>query len=350
MRGHRFLGKTLRSLAGMVALGRVMAYRDSGRPDPARDDHLGSIRGERRDLRGPRASSLHTEWFSPAQPSRGTLIFTHGLCLTEAVWHYQKRDLAGGPHGVVTWDLPGHGHSDRIAPGELTQHMAIDALARVVDEYHDPAGMVLVGHSLGGVVSMGYLAHHPETAAEKIRAVVLISTPIRQFAHAVAGRWAGAGVEARVLGRAVQYLIESPAIDRRLARDVGSEDDNLSQRVVRVGFGLNASPTQVRFVRDVIASVPPPVRVDAFRAMSSYDVEPHLDAIAHPSLLVIGQQDRLVNPEESKELAKRLDGSETLVLPDAGHAAFLEMPNTFNAAVLGFAERHLGRRPEADSA
>lgn len=350
MRGHRFLGKSLRSLAGMVALGRVVAFRESGRPDPAADDHLGSIRGERRDLRGPRASTLHTEWFPPAEPSRGTLVFTHGLCLTEAVWHYQKRDLAGGAHGLVTWDLPGHGHSDRIAPGELTQHMAIDALARVVDEYEDPAGMVLVGHSLGGVATLGYLAHHPETARKKVRGVVLVSTPIQQFAHAVAGRWPGAGIEARVLGRAVQYLIESDAIDRRLAQDVGSEADTLSYRVVRVGFGTSCSPSQVRFVRDVIASVPPQVRVDAFRAMTSYEVEPHLDSVTHPSLVVVGEQDRLVNPEESKELARRLDRSETLILPEVGHAAFLEVPNTFNAAVLGFAERHLRTRPEADSA
>jgi pimeloyl-ACP methyl ester carboxylesterase len=228
--------------------------------------------------------------------------------------------------------------------------MAIDALARVVDEYEDPAGMVLVGHSLGGAVTMGYLAHHPETARRKVGAAVLVSTPIKQFAHAVAGRWPGAGIEARLLGRAIQYLIESDAIDRRLAKDVGSEADTLSYRVVRVGFGPNASPSQVRFVRNVIASVPPQVRVDAFRAMTTYDVEPHLDGIEHPCLIVIGDEDRLVNPEESRLLAERLAGSETLVLPEVGHAAFLEVPNTFNAAVLGFAERHLRGRPEADSA
>ena len=350
MNGHRFLGRGLRSLAGMVALGRVMAFREGQRPDPAAGDHLGAIRGDRRMLRGPRASRLYTEWFPPADGAPGgTLILTHGLCLTESVWHYQKRDLAGGRFGMVTWDLPGHGHSDRIAAGELTQEMAIDALARVVDEYTDPRGAILVGHSLGGVVALGYLARHAETAARRVRGVVLVSTPIRQFAHSIAGNWPGARAEARILGRALRYLIESEAIDRRLARDVGGEASSLSYRVVRVGFGRNASPTQVRYVRDVIASVPPQVRTDAFRAMTAYDVAPHLERIRHPSLVVIGEQDRLINPGESRELASRLPGADVLSLPHVGHAAFLEVPKTFNAAVAGFAERRL-RDSEVETA
>lgn len=350
MNGHRFLGRGLRSLAGMVALGRVMAFRESQRPDPAAGDHLGAIRGEQRMLRGPRASRLYTEWFPPAEGAPGgTLILTHGLCLTEAVWHYQKRDLTGGQFGLATWDLPGHGHSDRIAPGELTQEMAIDALARVVDEYADPRGVILVGHSLGGVVALGYLARHAETAGRRVRGVALASTPVRQLAHSIAGNWPGARAEARILGRAIRYLIESKAIDRRLAHDVGGEAASLSYRVVRVGFGKNASPTQVRYVRDMIASVPPQVRVDAFRAMTAYDVGPHLERIRHPALVVIGEQDRLVNPGESRELASRLPDAQVLSLPAVGHAAFLEVPTTFNAAVAGFAERQL-KGAEAESA
>ncbi len=347
-KGHRFLGKSLAALAGMVAAGRVVSRRDGTRPDPAADDHLGAIRGEARHIRGPRASRVYTEVFEPADGHLGTIVFTHGLCLTEAVWHYQKRDLPGDGARIVTWDLPGHGHSDAVAPGEFTRELAVDALARVIDEHAGSGGVVLVGHSLGGVVTLDYLARHP--AAARVRGTVLVSTPMMHFAHSVAGRWPGARVEARALGKIFQYVVESDLVDRYLHRDVGRDGASLPYRVIRVGFGKNASPSQIRYVRDVIASVPPQVRADAYRAMTGFDVRGH--AIAHPTLVVIGERDRLVNPEESRALADRLPKAETLVLADVGHAAFLEAPNAFNAAVREFAEEHLtsGGRPEAGSA
>lgn len=350
MVGRRFLGRSIRSAGGMLALGRLVALRDGGGPDAAADDHLGAIRGERRMVRGPRASSLYTEWFPPAAEGGPTVVLTHGLCLTESVWHYQKRDVCGGAFGVVTWDLPGHGHSDRIAPGELTQEMAIDALARVVEEYASPAGIVLAGHSLGGTVTLGYLARHVEAAREHVLGAVLVSTPLVQLAHSSAGRWPGAGLEARVLGKVVRYLVESDMIDRRLARDVGSDTDTLSYRVVRVGFGRRASPSQVRYVRDVIASVPPKVRADAYRAMTAFDAREHLGRVEHPALVVIGEDDRLVDPEESRRLAAALPRSEVIALEDVGHAAFLEVPGAFNDAVTRFVERVRRDRPEADLA
>ena len=350
MAGRRFLGRSVRSVGGMLALGRLVARRDGSRPDPASGDHLGAIRGEPRIVRGPRASSLYTEWFPPAEEGGPTVILTHGLCLTEAVWHYQKRDLGGGAHGVVTWDLPGHGHSDRIAPGQLTQEMAIDALARVVEEYAGPAGVVLAGHSLGGTVTLGYLARHADAAREHVLGALLVSTPLVQFAHSVAGRWPGAGLEARVLGKVVRYLVESDMIDRRLARDVGSDTDTLSYRVVRVGFGKNASPSQVRYIRDVIASVPPQVRADAYRAMTAFDARKHLARVEHPVLVVIGEEDRLVDPHESRRLARALPEAEVLPLDDVGHAPFLEVPGTFNDAVTRFIDGVRRDRPEADSA
>lgn len=350
MARERFLAWSLRSVGQALALGRLAGRRDGDGPNTAEDDHLGAIRGLPRIVRGPRASSLYTEWFPPAREGGPVVIFTHGLCLTEAVWHYQKRDVCGGPYGVVTWDLPGHGHSDRIAPGELTQEMAIDALARIVEEYAGPEGAVLVGHSLGGTITLGYLSRHAEAARERVLGAVLVSTPLVRFAHSIAGRWPGAGLQARVVGKVVNYLVESDMVDRRLARDVGGDGDTLSYRVVRVGFGRRASPAKVRFIRDVIASVPPQVRADAYRAMTVYDLREELPGITHPILVVLGEDDQLVDPGESRELADALAAGETLSLDGVGHAAFLEAPEAFNRAVEEFVERVTTDRPAADSA
>ena len=337
--GRRFLAAGVGALAAATASGRVISWRDGRRPDPAREDALGSLRGEPQVIRGPRATRLYTEWF-PSPDAQGTVVFTHGYCLTESVWHYQKRDLAGGPFTMATWDLPGHGHSPGLAPGGLTLEYCADALAKVVDESGDDR-VVLVGHSLGGVVTMGYLERHAETAARRVKGVVLASTPMMHFANSAAGRWPGAGIEAQALGRVMQYVVESDLTERVLGKDMGRDDLSLSYRVVRWGFGRNPSPAQVLFVRDSIASVRPDVRAETYRIMTGHDLTPILPEVKMPSLVVIGDRDRLVNPRESMAMAAGLPRSKVVRFPDAGHAVFLEEHETFNDEVRAFAERRL---------
>jgi pimeloyl-ACP methyl ester carboxylesterase len=344
-RGRRFLAYSIGALAAASAAGRAVTRRDGRRLDPAAQDHLGSVRGTPREIRGPKASRIYTERFAPGPRSLGTVVFTHGYCLTEAVWHYQKQDLAGGRFAVVTWDLPGHGMSPPLARGRVTLDVAVDALARVIEEHAD-GPVVLVGHSLGGVVSLGYLTRRAE-AQRLVRGIVLISTPMMHFARSAAGRWPGASLEARALGGLMQLVVQSDLADRYVRRDVGHpEVGRLSYRLVRWGFGRDPSPTQVRFIRDVIASVEPQVRSDTFRIMTGHDLTPVLPDITTPALVVIGGRDRLVNPEESRVLADRLPRGRALLFPDAGHAAFMERPQRFNTEVRRFVERRLQPRPE----
>ena len=336
-RRRRFLVYGVGALATAAAAGRLATRRDARRPDPAGDDALGSLRGASRMVRGPRASRLYTETFPGSSP--GTLLFTHGYCLTESVWHYQKRDMAGDA-GLVTWDLPGHGHSPGVAPGRLSLEFCADALARVIDQAAD-GNVVLVGHSLGGVITLAYLARHRESAAERVRGAVLVSTPMTHLARAVAGHWPGAALESRVLGRALRYVVESDLAERVLGRDIGRRDLSLSYRVVRWGFGREPSPSQVLFVRDAIASVRPDVRAETHRVMSDADVAGLLPEVAVPTLVVIGGRDRLVDPQESVAMAGLLPRGRAVTFPDAGHAAFLEEHGRFNAEVRRFAARVL---------
>lgn len=342
MRRRRFFAYGVGALTAAAAGGTLISRRDARREDPAEHDDLGSVRGKPHIVRGPRASRLYTEWFPSRSGRRGAVVLTHGYCLTEAMWHYQKRDL-GGRFSLVTWDLPGHGHSPGVAPGRLTLEFCADALARVVDEYGED-GVVLVGHSLGGVVTLTYLARHPETAARLIRGAVLTSTPMTHFARHVAGRWPGAGLEARALGRLMQYVVESDLTERVLGRDVGGRDLSLSYRVVRWGFGKHPSPSQVLFVRDVIGEVRPDVRAETYRVMTRCDLAPIVPEIGVPTTVIIGGRDRLVNPQESLHLADRLPRGRAVVFPESGHAPFLEDHDRFNAEVSRFAGRRLQAR------
>lgn len=86
------------------------------------------------------------------------VLLLHGLGGTADVWQGVAAELGG--RAWVAPDLPGHGGS--VPLPEYTFGALTDAVAGLVD----PAGTVLVGHSLGGVVAL-HLA-----GAAGVRAVV----------------------------------------------------------------------------------------------------------------------------------------------------------------------------------
>jgi pimeloyl-ACP methyl ester carboxylesterase len=192
------------------------------------------------------------------------------------------------------------------------------------------------------VLVAGYLTRHEETARRRVRGVVLASTPLVH--HGLEGRFP---VQARLVTLGMQLAVENSLVDRWFGRDAGTSDvRSPSYRLIRTGFGPEASPRDVLFVRDMAASVPPHVRADTFRAMRGFDLREGLPAIRVPALVTYGRHDRLVPPEESRLLASLLPRARVEEFADAGHAPFLESPEAFNRLVGRFAARRLARRRE----
>ncbi|WP_409462100.1 alpha/beta fold hydrolase [Amycolatopsis sp. GA6-003] len=90
------------------------------------------------------------------------VVFVHGIRLAGACWQQQKR-LARGR--IAAPDLPGHG----TRRGEkFTLDGAVAAVADAIDEVGGRA--VVVGHSLGGYVSIATAARHPERVVSLVGA------------------------------------------------------------------------------------------------------------------------------------------------------------------------------------
>jgi pimeloyl-ACP methyl ester carboxylesterase len=65
-------------------------------------------------------------------------------------------------------------------------------------------------------------------------------------------------------------------------------------------------------------------------------VLPRLDV---PVLILVGEDDELTPPEESRAMEREVRGSELETIPEAGHLASLEQPEPFNQALEGFLRR-----------
>lgn len=67
--------------------------------------------------------------------------------------------------------------------------------------------------------------------------------------------------------------------------------------------------------------------------MARRDSRPGLKAIACPTLVLVGDDDRLTPPELSHEMAKGIPGARLVVVPDSGHLSTMEQPQAVNAAL-----------------
>ena len=95
------------------------------------------------------------------------IVFTHGWADDRTAW----TDVVAGLDGnrCISWDLRGHGESDVAPPGHYTRDHALADLESIVDQAGRPC--VLVGHSLGGYLSLAYALRHPAD----VRGLVLVA-------------------------------------------------------------------------------------------------------------------------------------------------------------------------------
>ena len=75
-------------------------------------------------------------------------------------------------------------------------------------------------------------------------------------------------------------------------------------------------------------------------AIAAHDTLGRLGAIRCPTLVSVAEQDILVPPRFSRELAAQIPAATLRTLPGAGHVYFWERPDAFNALCLDFLAHH----------
>jgi pimeloyl-ACP methyl ester carboxylesterase len=102
------------------------------------------------------------------------IVFTSGVGNTSSVWADIVRTM-NGRATALCWDLRGHGQSQRPEnPNDYACKLAVADLATMIENAGGSADnpAVLVGHSLGGYLSLCAAIQHPQL----VKALVLIAT------------------------------------------------------------------------------------------------------------------------------------------------------------------------------
>jgi 3-oxoadipate enol-lactonase len=242
------------------------------------------------------------------------LLLLHAFPLDGRMWDGQADHLPGR---CLIPDLSGFGASNAAPDSNLTTRMsdfAQDAAALL-----DHLGIertVLLGLSMGGYAALAFAEAFPG----RLRGLILADT--RAGADAPEARERRLAVARDVLEKGSGFL-----------------PDALVPKLL--GAGTQASePGLVEQVRRWAAEAPPAGVAAAQRGMAERpDRSGVLPRIAVPTLVIVGEEDELTPPAESRSLAAAIPKADLAVLPGAGHLSNLEQPEAFNRAVSGFLAR-----------
>jgi 3-oxoadipate enol-lactonase len=84
----------------------------------------------------------------------------------------------------------------------------------------------------------------------------------------------------------------------------------------------------------------PDVYKNAMHELGLFDVRKKLIQIELPALIITGEKDTTVPLENQLDLVKGLRGSQQIMIPDAGHGAIIDSPDTVNNALIRFISQH----------
>ena len=257
----------------------------------------------------------------PEGASGPAFLLLHGFTFNAFTWD-ETLDAFGALERTVAYDQIPYGLSAKPTAGDWSgenpyaKASAIDQVFAVMDTLGLPRA-VLVGNSSGGTLALEAALARPE----RVAGLILIAP------------WVYAQRPTMPL-----WVAELPQLQRLslfVARKLG--DPTL------VGYSY-ADPQRVTPERQALATVHTRMaRWDLAwgalldRSLSSpVDVAERLDRVTQPTLIVTGDQDKLVKIEDTSRVAAALPHATLAVLPNCGHAPQEECPQAFMDAATGW--------------
>lgn len=226
------------------------------------------------------------------------ILLTHGFGASSSMWRGQM-DAFRDRYRIIAWDMRGHGNTDSPEdPDEYSEPATLADIAAILDACGVESAIV-GGLSLGGYMSLAFNLAHPE----RTNALMLFDT--------------GPGYN-NPKGREGwnQFAIRrAEAFETQGLASLGDSAEVKAARH-RSADGLAKAARGMLTQRD--ASV--------IQSLASID---------KPTLVVTGADDKNFLAAHGY-MSENIPGAMSFMIDDAGHAANIDQPEAFNAAVEAF--------------
>jgi pimeloyl-ACP methyl ester carboxylesterase len=242
------------------------------------------------------------------------IILIHGVAASRYDWTSLIPALANAGFQAYALDLPGHGDSDK--PDDPNQyHVEIyhNRLQEWIDALKLNLPPILIGHSLGGYLSLVYANRY----REKIAGLILIDplytpdqlSPLLRIAR-----------RRPDLGAKTMRIIPEWLINLLLGWDPGSAADFSPEARQQIANDYKrASPHFVYITQDIP------------------DLTPILTDIEQPTQVIWGEHDLTLSPDSFPRLVQLLKNAKGIPIHSCGHQPHIGKPELVNHLVLDFA-------------
>jgi pimeloyl-ACP methyl ester carboxylesterase len=241
------------------------------------------------------------------------LVLIMGYRLSSAAWPAKLIDTLAKSFTVIRLDNRGTGQSDKPVTGYALANMARD-VAGVLDEIGIESTYVL-GYSMGGAIAQEFTGQFPHRVAGLILCATMCGGPRATYA-------------------------EAPVV--RVMRDLdGLSAEQIARRIWEVTY----APRYLRENRELAedqmwreTALPTPLHAAdlQFQAFAEFDGAKALSRIRCPTLVLTGDLDQLIRPENSKMLAQLIPGARLVVIPGGGHRVLWEAVEECTALITDF--------------
>jgi len=246
------------------------------------------------------------------------LLFLHGYTGSGRDWTHQISFLSG-EYTAISMDHRGHGKSD--APNSETDY-GIDISANDIFNLLNTLEIdtcCLVGHSMGGFMSLQFVLDHPE----RVSALILVDTS--------SGNWDTPPGFDR-MRKQLDHLARNESLDAAFEYDV--ENNPVKKEKFRNHPEL----------RDVAKQKVLNTSVDGYiyfaRAFKKWPpVTDRLSEIDVPTLIFLGEED-MGFVHSSQVLKDSIKDASLKIIPHAGHNPHEEAPDLFNQHMIDFLRIH----------
>lgn len=236
------------------------------------------------------------------------LVLSNGIMMSTASWIYQTRVLSKYMR-VLLYDCRGMWHSEHPdGPYSMEQHA--DDLAALLEALDIPKAHI-GGISYGSEISMVFALKYPE----KTKSLIIIDgvSEVRPFLRAQTYPWKLAAER-----KDPELLYWTSVTLNFSAEYVAATQSDTAEAIKRFSA----------------------IHMESFAEMMSafynIDITNELSRINCPTLVVIGEEDRIKGREYAQLIAEKIENSEFVVVPGAGHALCLDKPDPLNTLLIGF--------------
>ena len=237
--------------------------------------------------------------------SKDTIVFLHGSGLSHIVWSLTEQFFFSKKFNVLSIDLPGHGNSEGPC---------LDSIEKIADWLEEVFielklnNLILIGHSQGCLEALEYSFKYKSRLKKIVFIAGSYQMPVNKDLIDLASngdsdavklmmKWGYEGSKKFIGGNPIERIIQSP-------RDISE--------ILAI---------------DLIACNNYKNGCDAAKAISC------------PTMLILGELDKMVNLESGKKFSELVKNSKTHIINGSGHMIMIEKAFEMREKVLEFLKK-----------